>query len=164
MVVGGSVCRQGRVAHLRDRQRDPHPDRFLYGLQASNPVDPAVLYGGDASAIGGAADPLVGKHLGGVIVFGGGLALYGGPGLEGGLGVSGDSSCADHNVAWRVRQALGFDKVPSGVSPSHDHGIIYDLQPDHSSASGYGHPLCRARRPRSPSRSMPAPCPTGPRR
>jgi uncharacterized protein GlcG (DUF336 family) len=121
------------------------PGGFLFGLQASNPVDPAVLYGGDAAAIGSAADPLIGKHLGGVIVFGGGLALYGQHGLEGGLGVSGDSSCADHNVAWRVRQALGLDKVPGGVSPAHDDGIIYDLQPDHSSASGYGHPLCKGK-------------------
>jgi uncharacterized protein GlcG (DUF336 family) len=32
-------------------------------------------------------------------VFGGGLALYDDQGIVGGLGVSGDSACADHNVA-----------------------------------------------------------------
>ena len=40
-------------------------------------------------------------------VFGGGLALYDAAGtLVGGLGVSGDSSCADHNIAWRTRNTL----------------------------------------------------------
>jgi hypothetical protein len=86
---------------------------------------------------------MMGKHLGGVIVFGGGLALYGGRDVVGGLGVSGDSSCADHNVAWRVRHALGPDRVPAGVSPDKNDAIIYDMQPDKTSASDYGHPKCR---------------------
>jgi hypothetical protein len=34
---------------------------------------------------------MVGKHLGGVIVFGGGLALYSPTGIVGGLGASGDA-------------------------------------------------------------------------
>ena len=58
---------------------------------------------------GSAQDPLVGKHLGGVIVFGAGLALYDDNGVAGALGVSGDSACADHNVAWRLRHYLGLD-------------------------------------------------------
>jgi hypothetical protein len=33
--------------------------------------------------------------------------------LVGGLGVSGDSSCADHNIAWRVRDSLNLDTVPT---------------------------------------------------
>ena len=114
----------------------------LFGLQMSNPVNTAALYGGDAAKSGSAEDPLVGKHLGGVIVFGGGLALYNGQDVVGGLGASGDTSCADHNVAWRMRQALQLDKVPGGVSPDHNDAIIYDIQPDKTSVSGYGHPLC----------------------
>ena len=86
---------------------------------------------------------MVGKTPGGVIVFGGGLALYDGHDLVGGLGVSGDTSCADHNVAWRVREKLGLDKVPGGVGPDGRDGIIYDMQPSKVSASGYGHPLCK---------------------
>ena len=78
---------------------------------------------------GTASDPFVGKSLGGVVTFGGGLALYDGKGVVGGLGVSGDSSCADHSFAWRVRQALGLDKVPAGVGPDHNDEIIYDLAP-----------------------------------
>jgi uncharacterized protein GlcG (DUF336 family) len=114
----------------------------LFGLQTSNPVNTSVLYAGDAAAFGSAQDPLVGKHLGGVIVFGGGLALYNGQDVVGALGASGDTSCADHNIAWRMRQTLKLDKVPGGVSSDHNDAIIFDIQPDKTSVSGYGHPLC----------------------
>jgi Haem-degrading/Competence-damaged protein len=90
-----------------------------------------------------AVDPMLGKQLGGVIVFGGGLALYSNNDIVGGLGVSGDTSCADHNIAWRLRHALGLDHVPAGVSPEHNDGIIYDMLPDKTSASGYGHANCK---------------------
>ena len=106
-----------------------------------------MLYSGDPRKFGSASDPFIGKFLGGVITFGGGLALYDGKSVVGALGVSGDTSCADHNVAWRVRQALGLDKVPAGVGPDHDDEIIYDLTPDKSSASGYGHALCKDKEP-----------------
>ena len=75
------------------------------------------------------------------------LALYDGENVVGGLGASGDTLCADHNIAWRVRQALGLDKVPAGVGPDHNDEIIYDLTPDKSSASGYGHALCKGKEP-----------------
>lgn len=56
---------------------------------------------------------------------------------------TGDSSCADHNIAWRVREALGLDTVPSGVHPDNgDDGIIYDIGPDGASVTGFGHPTC----------------------
>ena len=113
----------------------------------SAPPNPAVLYSGDPTKFGSASDPFVGKSLGGVITFGGGLALYDGKSVVGGLGVSGDTSCADHNIAWRVRQALGLDKVPAGVGPDHNDEIIYDLAPDKTSASGYGHALCKGKEP-----------------
>ena len=77
-----------------------------------------------------------------MVPFGGGLALYDGTAKVGAIGVSGDSSCADHNVAWRVRHQLQLDKVPAGVSPNHNDQILYDLLPDKTSASGYGHAKC----------------------
>ena len=56
---------------------------------------------------------MCGKKVGGVNVFGGGLALYNSKGeLVGAIGVSGDSSCADHNIAWRSRNNLGLDHLP----------------------------------------------------
>jgi uncharacterized protein GlcG (DUF336 family) len=125
------------------------PGGSLFGLQHSNPVDTAVAYGAPSHAGGGAqlygtpADPLIGQMIGGVNVFGGGLALYNKSGhLLGGLGVSGDTSCADHNIAWRVRKALGLDHVPGGVQPQNgDDGIIYDISGG-ASAGGFGHPTC----------------------
>src|SRR5690348_4823516 len=88
------------------------PGGSLYGLQASNPVDPAVAYASPSSRYGQFNDPMVGRKIGGVNVFGGGLALYGtNHQILGGLGVSGDTSCADHNIAWRVRNALALDHM-----------------------------------------------------
>ncbi|HEY7384185.1 MAG TPA: heme-binding protein [Beijerinckiaceae bacterium] len=109
------------------------PGGPLYGL----PQPPAPeANAGDATQFGTAADPALGKRIGGIVVFGGGLALYKDGNPVGGLGVSGDSSCADHNVAWRVRAALGL-----GSTPQKD-AIIYDLNHDNKSASGFGHAKC----------------------
>ncbi|TPI36959.1 heme-binding protein [Mesorhizobium sp. B3-1-9] len=121
------------------------PGGPLFGLLATSPVNQAVAYAGDPKTFGSANDPLIGKSIGGVVVFGGGLALYDGKTIVGALGISGDSSCADHNVAWRVRAALGLDKVPAGVNPNRKDAIIYDLDPGGKSASGWGHPLCAGR-------------------
>ncbi|MGA9390039.1 MAG: heme-binding protein [Candidatus Sulfotelmatobacter sp.] len=69
---------------------------------------------------------MVGKPIGGVIVFGGGLPLYDSKGkIVGGLGLSGDTSCADHIMAWKVRQ-LQLDAVPMGPSPDHNDNMILD--------------------------------------
>lgn len=126
------------------------PGGSLFGLQASNPVDTGVAYRGNASNFGRPNDPMVGGRIGGVNVFGGGLGLYNSTGkLVGGIGVSGDSSCADHNIAWRTRNALTLDFVPAGVSgdPARKDNIVYDItsQPGQMpgvSASGWGHPAC----------------------
>ncbi len=118
------------------------PGGSLFGLQFSNPVDASVAYGGDSEAIGTEDDPMVGQKIGGVNVFGGGLALYNADGvLVGAVGVSGDTSCADHNIAWKLRDALGLDNVPGGVSTSGDDNIIYDIE-EGISAGGFGHPVC----------------------
>lgn len=118
------------------------PGGSLFGLQESNPVNPTVAYKGPATKFGTAQDPLVGAQVGGVNVFGGGLALYNSKGeLLGAIGVSGDSSCADHNIAWRVRHALDLDYVPAGVSPTQNDQIVYDVS-SNKSAGGFGHPAC----------------------
>jgi uncharacterized protein GlcG (DUF336 family) len=108
------------------------PGGTLYGLQHSNPVDPKVAYRGDPSLYGQLNDPMVGYRIGGVNVFGGGLALYdSNHRLIGALGVSGDSSCADHNIAWRTRNNLKLDHVPAGVSGdlTRPDNIVYDILP-----------------------------------
>jgi uncharacterized protein GlcG (DUF336 family) len=121
------------------------PGGFLFGIQASHPVNPAVAYKGPASAFGSAKDPMVGEVLGGATVFGGGLALYDEKGkIVGGLGVSGDTACADHNIAWRTRHDLKLDYVAKGVSSDKNDQIIYDIKSG-KSAGGFGHPVCGAK-------------------
>lgn len=117
------------------------PGGFLYGLLQTNPVDTATMYGGDSKSYGTSNDPMVGKKASGVVVFGGGLALYDGNTIVGALGVSGDTSPGDHNIAWRVRKALGLDKVPAGITAKNNDAIIYDIGLTGSSSSGYGHPV-----------------------
>jgi len=118
------------------------PGGSLYGLQHSNPVDTNVAYGGSSNDFGTENDPMHGKKIGGVNVFGGGLSLYNENGkLLGAIGLSGDSSGADHNIAWKVRHQLGMNYIPAGVSPNEDDNIIYDII-DNLSPSGWGHPVC----------------------
>lgn len=118
------------------------PGGPLFGLQESNPVNVAVAYAEPAAQFGSEADPMVGKPVGGVNVFGGGLALYNEAGeIVGGLGASGDTSCADHNIAWRARHALKLDYVPGGVAPDKTDAIIFDIAAG-KSAGGFGHPTC----------------------
>jgi len=128
------------------------PGGSLYGLQHSNPVDTGSAYQGPASRFGRSNDPLVGSRVGGVNVFGGGLPLYN-PAREvvGGVGASGDTSCADHNIAWRVRHNLNLDFLAGvgGVSgdAQRPDNIIFDITANPAggtgnSAGGFGHPTC----------------------
>ena len=122
------------------------PGGSLYGLQHSNPVNTDDAYGGNPTTYGQPNDFMVGGRIGGVNVFGGGLALYDATHqVVGGLGVSGDTSCADHMVAWRTRNNLGLDHLMGvgGVAgdPARPDNIVYDIVGG-VSAGGFGHPKC----------------------
>ena len=125
------------------------PGGSLYGLQHSNPVDTDAAYKGPSSNFGQFNDPMVGKKIGGVNVFGGGLALYRGPAsartLIGAIGVSGDTSCADHNIAWRTRHNLALDFVSGGVGPAGRPDTInyQGLVAVPSLAADFSHPICK---------------------
>jgi uncharacterized protein GlcG (DUF336 family) len=122
------------------------PGGSLFGLQESNPVDTGAAYQGPSSKFGTANDPLVGQKIGGINVFGGGLALYNASHvLVGGIGVSGDTSCADHNIAWRTRHTLNLDFVPGGVGPAGraDNINYQTLVPVPSLANDFSHPICK---------------------
>ena len=104
------------------------PGHSLWGLNQSNPFDPDAL-----QAPGGQAG--VGRIAGGIITFGGGVPIYRGGQIVGGLGVSGDTACADHEVAKGVRNFVGFD--PPGGALADD--ITYSSV---DGASVFTHPLC----------------------
>ena len=122
------------------------PGQSLFGLQISNPINVPAAYNkkGSLDNFGTTKDPLTGEFIGGVNVFGGGLALYNEDGkVIGAVGVSGDTSCADHNIAWRTRHSLTLDYVSAGVSADKNDQIIFDMK-DGASAGGFGHPACGA--------------------
>jgi uncharacterized protein GlcG (DUF336 family) len=79
------------------------PAGSLYGLNNSNPFKPELQAQGTG----------IGKVPGGIITFGGGVPLYISGQVIGGLGVSGDTACADHAIAFRMRRLAGLDGTPS---------------------------------------------------
>jgi uncharacterized protein GlcG (DUF336 family) len=155
---GGSGQKNGLALSTANLYSAVQPGGSLFGLQASNPVNTIVAYGGPSSLYGTSADPMVGHKIGGVNVFGGGLALYDkNHNVVGAVGVSGDTSCADHFIAWRVRNNLHYDHMAAsstlpgvgGVSgdATHPDNIIFDITANPNggtgnSAGGFGHPTC----------------------
>lgn len=139
------------------------PGQSLYGLATSAPPNPTAAFAGPPEKFGQRDDPMVGTPIGGVIVFGGGLALYDPKGkLVGALGVSGDTSCADHVVAWKMRHALNLDALPGGVAPNRSDNLILDLV-NGNSVSGFGHPSCMGGKPKDDViRKLPEQFPPGP--
>ena len=105
------------------------PGHSLWGAGAGNPINPECLAPPGNATVG------IGKVCGGTIVFGGGLALYKGQTRVGGLGVSGDTSCADHEIAKRVRDAAGMNP-PTGRGAD---DIVYTSK---DGPSPFAHPLC----------------------
>ena len=128
------------------------PGESLFGLQFSNPVDTSAAYKGPSDNYGTSKDPMVGTKTGGVNVFGGGLALYNANhAVVGAIGVSGDTSCADHFIGWRVRHNLSLDRLAGVAGVSGDamrpDNIVFDIVPNPNggtgiSAGGFGHPTC----------------------
>lgn len=118
------------------------PGQSLYSLATSQPPNTQAAFG-KPGTFGTPRDPMVGKAIGGVIVFAGGLPLHTPDGrIVGGLDISGDTSCTDHVIAWKVRHLLHLDAVPMGPSPTHDDNMILDFTHGYS-PSGFGHPACK---------------------
>lgn len=106
------------------------PGHSLFGLNNSNPFNPSFLAPPSGSGGGN------GQITGGMITFGGGVPLYNSADqIIGGLGVSGDTACADHEIAKRTRDLAGLN--PPGGALADD--IIYiGVDP----ASDLAHPVC----------------------
>jgi uncharacterized protein GlcG (DUF336 family) len=107
------------------------PGGSLYGLNNSNPFNPFFL----PDNVG------IGFVPGGIITFGGGVALYQNGQVIGGLGVSGDTSCADHAIAYTMRHLAGLDKIPAGPNSEKNDNIEY-LAPGEPPDTGFKQPHC----------------------
>lgn len=144
--TGSAVFPNGLALSTANLYSAVQPGGSLFGLQESNPVDTDTAYGGNPGNYGTPSDYMVGRRIGGVNVFGGGLGLYN-PArkIVGGVGVSGDTSCADHNIGWRVRALLNLDYLQGIAGVSGDvarpDNIVFDIGPG-GSAGGFGHPAC----------------------
>ncbi len=107
------------------------PGGSLYGLNNSNPFNPDFLRQGSG----------INKVPGGIITFGGGVAIYSAGKVIGGLGVSGDSACADHAIAYRMRAGAGFASTsPGGVGLGGTDNILYLAA--NEAPNGFKHPHC----------------------
>ena len=100
------------------------PGHSLWGVSQPEPFNPDCL--NPSSDV---------KICGGAIAFGGGVPLYKGGRIVGGLGISGDTPCADHEIAKRIRHLGGLDPAKG---PSADD--IQYAKADRGSI--YTHPLC----------------------
>jgi len=124
------------------------PGGTLWGLLDSNLLDTEIAYGGNSLDYGNACgtpsqDPMCGQKPGGLVVFGGGLALYNSQGqIVGGLGVSGDTSCTDHFVSWKIRHFLNLDYVTGGPVAGNFDNINFYSTTGVPSATGWGQPIC----------------------
>jgi hypothetical protein len=107
------------------------PGHSLYGAANGNPFNPACL-GTPKDAV----DAGKGQVCGGTIVFGGGVPLYKGKTRVGGLGASGDTACADHEIAKRIRHLAKLDPEMG----EYIDDIVYTKA---DGASIYAHPLCQ---------------------
>jgi uncharacterized protein GlcG (DUF336 family) len=108
------------------------PGHSLWSLGQSNLFDSRFL--APPGGQGGGKNQIAG----GLIFFGGAVPLYRNGRILGGLGISGDTSCADHEIAKRVRHLANLDPthLPGGMLAD---DIIYS-PPDPPSV--FAHPLC----------------------
>ncbi|HLI86769.1 MAG TPA: heme-binding protein [Bryobacteraceae bacterium] len=106
------------------------PGHSLWGIAASNPFVAGDLVPPNQGS--GSSTPRI---EGGLITVGGGVPLYKNNRIIGALGVSGDTACADHETAKRMRNEAGLN--PAGGMHADD--IAY---PAVDKPSVYLHPYC----------------------
>jgi uncharacterized protein GlcG (DUF336 family) len=103
------------------------PGGWGYGLNNTNPFNPDFQAQGTG----------IGRVDGGTVTFGGGVALYSGGQVIGALGISGDTACADHTVAFRMRRQAGLDGTPGGAGSDNIQYAAVGVPP-----VGFQHPHC----------------------
>ena len=105
------------------------PGHSLWGVAQPNAFNPECLVSPQAS---GKTD---GKICGGAIAFGGGVPLYRGKTRVGGLGISGDTACADHEIAKRIRHLANLDPEKGQFADDITYSSVDGPSP-------FSHPLC----------------------
>jgi uncharacterized protein GlcG (DUF336 family) len=105
------------------------PHHSLWGVGEPNPFNVACLVSPADSA------KTDGKICGGSIAFGGGVPLYRNKTRVGGLGVSGDTACADHEIAKRIRHLANLDPEKGAFADDITFSSV-------DGASEFTHPLC----------------------
>ena len=101
----------------------------LFGAAGANAFDPACFETPQTPA---RSD---GKICGGAVFVGGGVPLYKGKIRIGGLGVSGDTPCADHEIAKRIRRIAQLDPERGALADDISYSSV-------EGASVFSHPLC----------------------
>jgi uncharacterized protein GlcG (DUF336 family) len=105
------------------------PGHSLWGVAQPNAFDINCL---ESPADARKTD---GRVCGGSIAFGGGVPLYRNKTRIGGLGLSGDTSCADHEIAKRIRHLAQLD-------PEKGEFVDDITYSGADGASAFTHPLC----------------------
>ena len=105
------------------------PGHSMWGAIGQNPFKPECL---EAPADARETD---GKVCGGTVGLGGGVPLYRAGKRIGGLGVAGDTACADHEIAKRVRHLAQLNPERGPLADD----IMYSSA---EGASIFTHPLC----------------------
>jgi uncharacterized protein GlcG (DUF336 family) len=105
------------------------PGHSLWGVAEPNPFSADCLVAPDRMMA------TAGKICGGSIAFGGGVPLYKGKTRVGGLGVSGDTACADHEIAKRIRHLANLDPEKGEFADD----IVFTAA---DGPSPFAHPLC----------------------
>jgi uncharacterized protein GlcG (DUF336 family) len=105
------------------------PGHSLWGVAEPNP------FRADCLVPPNEMNATNGKICGGSIAFGGGVPLYKGKTRVGGLGVSGDTACADHEIAKRIRHLAQLDPEKGEFADD----IIYTGA---DGPSPFAHPMC----------------------
>jgi uncharacterized protein GlcG (DUF336 family) len=105
------------------------PGHSLWGVAQPNTFNPECVVSPKD------ADSTNGKVCGGAIPFGGGVPLYRNQTRVGGLGVSGDTACADHEIAKRMRHVAGLDPDKGEFADDITFSSV-------DGPSAFSHPLC----------------------
>jgi uncharacterized protein GlcG (DUF336 family) len=105
------------------------PSHSLWGVAQPNPFSPDCLVAPSEM------NKTNGRICGGAIAFGGGVPLYKNKTRVGGLGVSGDTACADHEIAKRIRHLAGLDPEKGEFADDITYSSV-------DGASVFTHPLC----------------------